>query len=73
MAVDPVCGMEVDPDKAAASSTYEGNTYYFCAQECKQKFDSEPGHFLKGPGEGWAPMTPRGGFFSKVRKLFTSG
>ncbi|MDI3548277.1 MAG: hypothetical protein PWR10_1929 [Halanaerobiales bacterium] len=32
MAKDPVCGMEVDPDKAAATYDYQGKTYYFCAE-----------------------------------------
>jgi len=31
MATDPVCGMEVDPEHAAASAVYRGKTYYFCA------------------------------------------
>jgi YHS domain-containing protein len=29
MAIDPVCRMEVDPAKAAATHDYEGTTYYF--------------------------------------------
>ena len=40
MAKDPVCGMEVDEAKAAGSSTYKGNTYYFCASHCKKQFDA---------------------------------
>jgi Cu+-exporting ATPase len=42
MAKDPVCHMEVDPKKAAAQSTYKGQTIYFCAVGCKQKFDANP-------------------------------
>jgi len=34
--------MDVDPRKAAAQSRYEGETYYFCAVACKEKFDREP-------------------------------
>lgn len=44
-ASDPVCGMEVDEKRAAAAgrkSEYQGTTYYFCADECKQRFDAEP-------------------------------
>jgi YHS domain-containing protein len=48
MAVDPVCKMTVDPPKAAAQSTYKGQTYYFCAVGCKQKFDREPDTYLAG-------------------------
>jgi YHS domain-containing protein len=29
MAKDPVCGMMVDEEKAAATSEYKGKTYYF--------------------------------------------
>ena len=42
MAKDPVCGMEVDPQQAAAKSEYQGRTYYFCATGCKQAFDQDP-------------------------------
>ncbi len=38
MAKDPVCGMEVDEKKAAATSVYKGMTYYFCAVACKNPF-----------------------------------
>lgn len=46
MAKDPVCQMDVDPKDAAAQSKYQGQTYYFCAVGCKQKFDAEPGRYL---------------------------
>jgi YHS domain-containing protein len=46
MAKDPVCDMEVDPRKAAAQSTYQGRTIYFCAVGCKVKFDREPEKYL---------------------------
>jgi len=42
MAKDPVCGMEVDPQKAAAQSSYKGQVIYFCALGCKAKFDADP-------------------------------
>ncbi len=42
MAKDPVCGMEVDERKAAATSVYHGKTYYFCAKGCKATFDKAP-------------------------------
>jgi Cu+-exporting ATPase len=46
MAVDPVCKMTVEPARAAAQSTYRGQTYYFCAVGCKQQFDKEPEKYL---------------------------
>jgi len=54
MAKDPVCGMQVDEKKAAATSVYHGTTYYFCAIACKITFDKSPEKYL-GKGEGHAP------------------
>ncbi|MGW8273171.1 MAG: heavy metal-binding domain-containing protein, partial [Thermodesulfovibrionales bacterium] len=42
---DPVCKMTIEADKAAATSTYKGQKYYFCSQACKQKFDRAPESF----------------------------
>lgn len=47
MEKDVVCGMQVDPAKAAATSEYNGKTYYFCARVCKTKFDANPAQYLK--------------------------
>jgi len=38
MAIDPVCKMEVEESKAAATSEYKGKNYYFCAAGCKKSF-----------------------------------
>ncbi len=46
MAIDPVCGMTVDPDGAAGSSLYKGDIYYFCNVGCKERFDADPEAFL---------------------------
>lgn len=50
MAVDPVCGMKVDPE-TAPSATYEGKTYYFCSAEEKAEFEADPESFLRNRGE----------------------
>jgi Cu+-exporting ATPase len=42
MIKDPVCGMTVNPQQAAASIQYKGKTYYFCSQMCKMMFEREP-------------------------------
>ena len=47
MEKDVVCGMQVDPAKAAGSSEYKGKTYYFCANSCKAKFDANPENYVK--------------------------
>jgi Cu+-exporting ATPase len=46
MAIDPVCHMEVEEGKAAATSEYKGKTYYFCAVGCKRAFDRDPERYL---------------------------
>jgi Cu+-exporting ATPase len=43
---DPVCGMEVEPAKAAATSDHGGQRYYFCSEECKEVFDANPAEFI---------------------------
>lgn len=52
MAKDPVCGMEVEETKAAATSTYKGQTYYFCSPGCKRAFDKDPENYIAGAAEG---------------------
>lgn len=39
--VDPVCGMEVDPAKAAGTRVADGETYFFCSQTCLDAFDRD--------------------------------
>ena len=46
MAKDPVCGMDVKEEEAAATHEYKGKTYYFCAVGCKEKFAQDPERFL---------------------------
>jgi Cu+-exporting ATPase len=46
LATDPVCGMTVDPAKAA-SVEHEGAKFYFCCQGCATKFRADPGKYLQ--------------------------
>ena len=48
MAIDPVCGMEVDEKSAKWTSEHKGKTYYFCAPGGKNSFDSDPEKYLGG-------------------------
>ncbi len=43
---DPVCGMNVNPEKAKARAAHDGKTYYFCCAGCAQKFQRGPGKYL---------------------------
>jgi len=46
MAKDPVCGMDVEPKESAGTSTYKGETIYFCSLPCKERFDADPEAFV---------------------------
>jgi P-type Cu+ transporter len=48
-AIDPVCGMTVQPATAAGSYEYQGKTFYFCAASCLAKFRADPIHYLTPP------------------------
>jgi len=39
---DPVCGMEIESEKAFAKREHEGRTFYFDSQDCVDKFDADP-------------------------------
>jgi P-type Cu+ transporter len=54
---DPVCGMKIDPEKAAGTVEHAGVTVYFCSKTCQAKFQAEPGRYASKlvsipPGEG---------------------
>jgi YHS domain-containing protein len=44
--IDPVCKMEIE-DSTAIKESYNGKTYYFCCEHCKEKFKQEPEKYLK--------------------------
>ena len=43
---DPVCGMTFDSSQAEAQTTYQGQAYFFCSQECRKIFDENPEQYL---------------------------
>ena len=45
MVTDPVCGMRIDTDDAAATAEYEGKTCYFCSQGCHDAFVADPSSY----------------------------
>ena len=56
-AVDPVCGMTVDPVTAAHRATHEGQDYFFCSSGCRTKFIVDPDRYL-GEATEPAPVIP---------------
>jgi adenylate cyclase len=47
LALDPVCRMAVDPDRAAGRLMYEGTAYFFCTLACAGEFAREPERFVE--------------------------
>jgi L-lactate dehydrogenase len=46
MAQDPVCNMEVNEQNTVFTSQYRGQTYYFCSEDCKRKFEDNAELYL---------------------------
>ncbi len=59
---DPVCGMNVDPAKPAATTVHEGRSYYFCCSGCVDKFKADPNKYLAPQTKLQAPKVepPKG-------------
>ncbi|MEI6690592.1 MAG: metalloregulator ArsR/SmtB family transcription factor [bacterium] len=45
--VDPVCGMDLTPKTASFTTAYNGVRHYFCAKGCLNKFNINPGHYVR--------------------------
>jgi Cu+-exporting ATPase len=56
-AVDPVCGMTVDPATAAHRAAHRGHDYFFCSAGCRTKFVADPDRYL-GDKPQPAPVVP---------------
>lgn len=41
-AIDPVCGMQVEVENAGAHSSHAGQTYHFCSDRCRERFEAAP-------------------------------
>jgi Cu+-exporting ATPase len=46
MAIDPVCGMTVDPATATDTATHDGTTYFFCSAGCRQEFETHAEQYV---------------------------
>ena len=46
MVKDPVCGMEVDIQRAQFTVEHEGQTYYFCSRGCMLDFQDDPARYV---------------------------
>ncbi len=58
MALDPVCGMTVAPERAAAKVSHAGVTYFFCCKSCADKFQAAPEKYLQAKAPAVSTSTP---------------
>ena len=63
LAIDPVCGMRVDPHTAKHRAEHAGRTYYFCSAGCRTKFEADPARYLQ-PGKDTAEPVPEGTIYT---------
>lgn len=42
---DPVCGMTIEPEQAAAQMNNGSRTVYFCSERCRRDFESDPARY----------------------------
>jgi len=61
-ALDPVCGMTVDPATTPHKHTHQNETHYFCSGGCRTKFAADPNKYL-GPKTAAEPM-PEGTIYT---------
>src|SRR5581483_3204115 len=57
-ALDPVCGMTVDPRVTPHRAIHLGHTYYFCSNGCRQKFAADPGRYAAEEARTAEPAPP---------------
>jgi P-type Cu+ transporter len=61
-AIDPVCGMRLDPATARHRFAYSGQDYFFCSARCRERFEAEPEKFLQ-PKQA-EPAAPAGTIYT---------
>ena len=59
-AVDPVCGMQVDPDQTAHHADHEGVTHHFCSARCLERFVADPAKYLTRRPDDAPAQAPAG-------------
>src|SRR5690606_24998602 len=59
-AIDPVCGMTVDPATTPHHATHDGTGYHFCGAGCRTKFLDDPQRYLHPEQADPLPPPPPG-------------
>jgi uncharacterized protein len=58
-AIDPVCGMQVEVANAAARAEHGGQTFWFCSDHCRHRFEADPPRFHERAAEPAAAASPQ--------------
>lgn len=45
--IDPVCGMRISRSSSGAQLDYKGHLYYFCTDDCRQRFEQQPLRYVR--------------------------
>jgi Cu+-exporting ATPase len=63
-ALDPVCGMTVDPGKTVHHAEHAGRAYHFCSAGCRTKFQADPGRYLTPRADEPQPAEAPGAIYT---------
>lgn len=72
---DPVCGMQIDPDRAAGFRQVAGQAFYLCSATCLERFDSDPTRYMQGAtprAEVWPRLLSTGSLRGSCSRRFTT-
>ena len=62
-AIDPVCGMSVDPHTTPHRHSFHSHPYYFCSAGCRSKFAADPEKYLSADQRAQQPA-PEGAMYT---------
>ena len=63
-AIDPVCGMQVDPETTLHHATHAGRDYHFCSARCRERFAADPAKYLSPASAAPAIPAPAGTIYT---------
>src|SRR5580700_9789585 len=63
-AIDPVCGMTVDPAKTPHRHAHAGHDFFFCSAGCRGKFIADPAKYLNREAAKAEPAAPTGTIYT---------
>ncbi|MGB4858871.1 MAG: heavy metal translocating P-type ATPase [Dokdonella sp.] len=61
--IDPVCGMQVDPDTTTHHAEHDGQAFHFCSARCRERFEGDPEKYLS-PQEKIDDHVPQGTIYT---------